>query len=308
MLDDRIFTFNRYMHQRLGGRVARISMNTGFECPWNKCIFCRKESFSPNIAVDMSKENWHEALEKNMDFLKRRYGNKLFAAYFQSGTATFGDKETLRKIYRKAAEIEGVAAMIFSTRPDYLGKEEIEMILDSVPQHIDEIWIEIGLQSTKAESLKWINRGHDAECYFKAVENIETYGKGRIKAAPHIILGIPGESEEDMLNTVLSSIKNDVVKGLKLHHLQVHNMTVLEKIYSKTPFPLLSAEEYTKLLARIIENVPKDKVFFRLFTTAPAEYLIAPKWNLGTQEALSSLERYLEENDISQGCGTDRQK
>ena len=302
MLDDKIFTFNSYMKRKFGGRVARISLNTGFECPWNKCIFCRKESFSPNVSVDMSKENRFEMLKKSMTFLKNRYGNKFFAAYFQSGTSTFGDKEILAKMYREAASIEGVVAMIFSTRPDYLGREEIDMILDSAPENIGEIWIELGLQSTNDNSLKWINRGHDAACYFKAVENIENFGKGKIKVAPHIILGLPGETGEDMLSTVLQSTQSPVVKGLKLHHLQIHNCTPLEKIYAKNPFPLLSVEEYIAIAADIVAKLPEDKVLFRLFTTAPAEYLIAPRWNLGTQEALRKFEEYLDKNHIVQGC------
>ena len=303
MLDDKIFTFNSYMKQKFGGRVARISMSTGFDCPWNKCIFCRKESFSPNVSVDMSDENRLEMLKRSMTFLKNRYGNKFFAAYFQSGTSTFGDREILAKMYREAASIEGVVAMIFSTRPDYLGKDEIGLILDSVPENIDEIWIELGLQSTNDNSLKWINRGHDAACYFKAIENVEKFGQGKIKVAPHIILGLPGETEEDMLATVLQSTQSPVVKGLKLHHLQIHNCTPLEKIYSENPFPLLSVEKYIEITASIIAKLPKDLVLFRLFTTAPAEYLIAPKWNLGTQEALRKFEEYLDANHITQGCG-----
>lgn len=302
MLDDKIFTFNRYMKQKFGGRVARISMSTGFDCPWNKCIFCRKESFSPNVSVDMTKADRVETLERSMNFLKNRYGNKFFAAYFQSGTSTFGDKETLAKMYREAASIKGVVAMIFSTRPDYLGKEEIQLILDCVPENIDEIWIELGLQSTNDCSLKWINRGHDAACYFKAIENVEKYGENKIKVAPHIILGLPGETEEDMLATVLQSTQSPVAKGLKLHHLQIHNMTPLEKIYAENPFPLLSVEKYIEITAKIIAKLPPDKVLFRLFTTAPAEYLIAPKWNLGTQEALRKFEEYLDANHITQGC------
>ena len=150
--------------------------------------------------------------------------------------------------------------------------------------------------------MQWINRGHDAACYFKAVENVENFGKGKIKVAPHIILGLPGETREDMLSTVLQSTQSPVVKGLKLHHLQIHNCTPLEKIYAKNLFPLLSVEEYIAIAADIVAKLPEDKVLFRLFTTAPAEYLIAPRWNLGTQEALRKFEEYLDKNHIVQGC------
>ena len=163
-------------------------------------------------------------------------------------------------------------------------------------------WSVAFLQSTNDNSLKWINRGHDAACYFKAIENVEKYGQNKIKVAPHIILGLPGETREDMLFTVLQSTQSPVVKGLKLHHLQIHNCTPLEKIYAENPFPLLSVEKYIEITADIIAKLPRDLVLFRLFTTAPAEYLIAPKWNLGTQEALRKFEEYLDANHITQGC------
>lgn len=300
-IDERIYTFNRYMKEKFGGRVARVSFDTGYECPWGKCVFCRNDSFSPDVSVNMQRDNWLEILDKSMSFLKNRYKNKFFAAYFQSGTATFGPVEKLKYFYRAAASIEGVAALIISTRPDYIDEEKISMILDTVPTHIDEIWIELGLQSVKESSLKWLDRGHSSDEYFKAVELIEKTGQGRIKVAPHIILGIPGESVDDMVNTVLKSVESGIVKGIKLHHLQIHRGTVLEKMYESEPFPLLSIEEYIKITGEIISVIPEDKVFFRLFTTTPEEYLIAPVWNLRTQEALQKLEKYLIINRIHQG-------
>lgn len=302
MLEDKIFTFNKYMKQKFGKRVVRISLNTGFECPWNRCVFCRKESFSPNVSVDMSKENWREILNTSMTFLKKRYKNEFFAAYFQSGTSTFGDKKILKKYYREASEIDGTVALIISTRPDFLGEAEIDTILDSVSPNIKEIWVELGLQSTKSSSLIWANRGHSARDYFQAIENIEKFAGNRIKAAPHIILGIPGESDEEMIKSVLESVSSNIVKGLKLHHLQIHNGAPLEKIYARNPFPLLTMEKYIELMGKIIPVVPREKVFFRLFTTAPKEYLVAPIWRCGTKQALEELEKYLDANAIFQGC------
>jgi len=300
MLDDKIFTFNSYMKQKFGARVARIALHTGFNCPWNRCVFCRRDSFSPDITADMSKPGWQETLAKSMDFLKKRYKNEFFAAYFQSGTATFGDEAALGGFFRQAGEIPGVVAEIFSTRPDYLTQKEIGMILRSVPESIDEIWIELGLQSTNDKSLKLLNRGHDAASYFRAVENVEKYGNSRIKIAPHIILGIPGETIDDMLSTVRESTQSEVVRGIKIHHLQIHRGTELEKIYAEAPFKLLSVDEYIEIISEIISLTPKEIVFFRLFTTTPAEYLVAPVWQLNTQEALAKLENYLEKNNIHQ--------
>jgi len=301
LLDERILTFNRYMKEKFGGRVARISFDTGFECPWGKCVYCRNDSFSPIVSANMSKDNWSETLDKSMAFLKNRYENEYFAAYFQSGTSTYGPHDKLGEYYQKAASIEGVVAFILSTRPDYLGEDEIRLILDSMPESIEEIWIELGLQSVHEGSLKWINRGHTADDYFKALARIEKFAGSRIKVAPHIILGIPGETTDDMIDTVLKSIENPIVKGVKLHHLQIHAGTELEKMFNEKPFPLLDERQYIELISKIISVIPDNIVLFRLFTTSPEEYLIAPKWHLRTQDALQKLEDYLIINKIVQG-------
>jgi hypothetical protein len=240
-------------------------------------------------------------LDKNREFLRKRYNASLFAVYFQSGTSTFGPEEMLSDFYKKAVVDENIVAFILLTRPDYIDEKKIEMILSSVPERIDEIWIELGLQSVKDSSLKWLNRGHDAESYFKAVETIEKYAGNRIKVAPHIILGIPGETDEDMKETVLKSIESPVVRGLKLHHLQVHRGTELEKMYDEKKFKLFNIDEYIRIVGEIIGEIPEDIVMLRLFTTSPATYLIAPKWEKTTQEALQKLEEHLIVNKIIQG-------
>lgn len=290
------------MNEKFGGRVVRVSFDTGFECPWGKCIFCRNETFSPKVSVNMQKENWREVVDKSMTFLKNRYKNKFFAAYFQSGTSTFGPAEKLKEFYRAAASLDGVVAFIISTRPDYIDREKIELILEALPPHIDEIWIELGFQSAKESSLEWMKRGHSTDEYFKALDLIKKFGDKKIKVAPHIILGLPGETAEEMVETALKSINHPVVKGLKPHHLQVHKGTVLEKIYEKEPFELLSIDDYVKIMSEIIAVTPEEIVFSRLFTTSPEEYLIAPKWELTTQEALQKLENRLKMTKIRQGC------
>jgi len=301
MLEERINTVNNYMKKKFGQRVVRISFDTGLDCPWGKCVFCRSSSYSPENSVNMKKDSWLVDLDKNREFLRKRYKASLFAVYFQSGTSTFGPPEMLQELYKKAVVDENIVAFILSTRPDHIDEKKIELILRSVPERIDEIWIELGLQSVKNSSLKWLNRGHDAESYFKAIKTIEQFAGDRIKVAPHIILGIPGETDEDMKETVLKSIESPVVCGLKLHHLQVHRGTELEKMYNEEKFKLFNIDEYIRIVGEIISEIPEDKVMFRLFTTSPATYLIAPKWKLTTQQALQKLEEHLIVNKITQG-------
>ena len=302
VLEERISTVNSYMKRKFGQRVVRISFDTGLSCPWGKCIFCQNSSYSPQASVNMKNDSWLEDMKKSRNFLAKRYKASLFAVYFQSGTSTFGPDEMLMDYYRKSVTYDNIVAFILSTRPDYIDKEKIEMILKSVPERIDEVWIELGLQSIKDNSLKLLNRGHDAESYFKALDIIKEYADSKIKVAPHIILGIPGESAEDMHRTVLESIDHPVVKGLKLHHLQVHRGTELEKIYSEQNFELFTLDKYVETLSNIIAVIPEDVVLFRLFTTTPGVYLVAPKWRSTTQEALQKLEEHMIVNKIKQGC------
>jgi len=303
LLDERILTFNKYMNQRFGSRVSRISFDTGIPCPWNKCIFCRHESFVPENSIVPFKEDWEKQFEKTKEFLAKRYNTNFFAAYFQNGTSTFGPKETLLKMFSTALSLDGIVSLIVSTRPDYLGKEEVEMIVEAADGKCDEIWIELGLQSTKEGSLEWLNRGHDTGSYFKALDNVEKYGKGIIKVAPHIILGIPGETLEQMVETVIKSTEHNVVKGLKLHHLQVHRKTELEKIYNENLFELLDEEKYLSIVGEIIRQVSKDIVIIRLFTTSPGDYLVVPKWGRSLQYMLEKLDDWLIKNNIVQGNG-----
>ncbi len=303
MLDERIFTFNKYMNKVFGKRVSRISFDTGITCPWNKCVFCRHDSFVPENSIVVFNEGWKKQYEKTKDFLEKRYSTNLFAAYFQNGTSTFGSLNLLFKIFREALSLEGIVALIISTRPDHLGKEKIEMIVEAASGKTEEVWIELGLQSIQDESLRWLKRGHDADSYFKALDRIKKYGNGVIKVAPHIILGIPGETVDDMVETVVESVNHPVVKGVKFHHLQIHKGTELESLYFKEKFKLLDEESYFSIIGRIISLIPEDIVISRLFTTSPGNYLVAPKWNKNLQYMLEKLDDWLIKNNIVQGKG-----
>lgn len=304
-MKSRVNTFNSYLKDKFGVRVVRISFDTGIACPWNSCVFCDHRSFIPFNSVIVGKEGWRENFLTVKDYMSRRYESDSFLAYFQSSTSTFGPIDLLKKQYYEASHLSGIAGLIISTRPDYINLDIIEAILSSVPEGMDEIWIELGLQSIHERSLLFLDRGHTVKDYFEAIEVIEKYGAGKIKVAPHLILGIPGETTYDFYETVKRSIEPAVVKGLKIHHLQVHKGTKLEELYNERKIPVLTEDEYIMIMAGAIKRVPKDKVLFRLFTTSPSEYLVAPKWGRKGQELLKKLEEYLKNNNIEQGMGVD---
>ncbi len=299
-LDEKILTFNSYLKQTFGKRVVRVSFDTGFGCPWNKCIFCDHNTFVPEISSDMSKENFAQKAQTSQNRLEKRYKTDYFFAYFQNGTSTFGPNQKLLEFYKKALSFRGMKGLIVSTRPDYISKEKIDIILEA-SKNIDEIWIELGLQTSNDNSLKFLNRGHTKQDYLDALETIEKFGEGKIKVAPHLIVGIPNETFEDNLETLKVAFASKIVKGVKIHHLQVYKNTQLAKMFEKEPFELFSQESYMQFISDFLEYIPKDIVILRLFASSPGEYLLYPKWNLQTAEFLKRLDNFMEKHNKKQG-------
>ncbi len=300
-LEERIYTFNRYSKETFGKRAVRISMSIGKPCPWGGCIYCNDTSFVPDTVFVPGEEGWHGKFENVKKRMERRYGSNIWLAYFQSGTSTCESPEYIKSKFKLPLLSENVKGLIISTRPDYIDEARINAILESLNENTKEVWIELGLQSTNDKSLKFINRGHTAETYFKALDEIYKTAGERIKVAPHLILGIPDENFETMKESVTQSLSHKIVKGVKFHHLQVHRGTKLEKIYSETPFKLFTAEEYIETVAELLRYVPSNVVMHRLFTTSPGEYIIGPKWGISTAEMMEKFNKIIEDKNIMQG-------
>jgi len=299
-LDDKILTFNSYLKQTFGKRVVRVSFDTGFGCPWNKCVFCDHNTFVPDISSNMSELNFEEKANSSQNRLEKRYKTNYFFAYFQNGTSTFGPNKKLLEFYKKALSFRGMKGLIVSTRPDYISKDKIDIILEA-SKNIDEIWIELGLQTSNDNSLKFLNRGHSKQDYLNALDTIEKYGENKIKVAPHLIVGIPNESFEDNLKTLKIAFSSKIVKGVKIHHLQIYKNTKLAQMFQQNPFELFSQESYLKFISDFLEYIPKNIVILRLFASSPEKYLLAPKWNLQTAEFLKKLDKFMEQNHKKQG-------
>lgn len=300
MLEKFVYTANRYMKERFGNRVVRLSFDIGEPCPWGKCSFCDHSSFLPPGSIVPFSDGWKEQYLRSTKFLSDRYKTKDFIAYFQSGTSTAGDPKQLEELYKGAISLPGIRGLTLSTRPDYISKEIIEVILRVAPDDFD-IWLELGLQSTDEKTLKNIKRGHTLKEYREAIKCIENHGKDRIKVLPHLILGLPGEDEKMMKETLKQSLEHPLVRGVKLHHLQLYHNTEMKKEYLKTSFPLFEEDEYIELLARIIAHTPKDIVIMRLFSTATNDVLFAPVWHSVKPILLNKLESYLSKYKITQG-------
>jgi len=299
-LDRYVNTFNRYLRDRFGERVARISFDTGVPCPWGKCVFCDNRVFVPSTAIVPEGDGWEARFAAQKERAAARYGARKFIAYFQSGTSTAGDPERLGAMYRRAARLDGVAGLSISTRPDHVSEDIVRRIVEAVPSPDTDIWMEIGLQSIHPRSLAFLNRGHDAAGYDRAVETIHRAG-GRIKVSAHLIAAIPGETTDDLRETIRRATDHPAVRGVKIHHLQVYRETPLAALFEREPFALPGEEEYIALLGDIIRVLPPRIVVMRLFTDAPDDRLLAPRWRSGTQELLRKLEEHCEKHTIFQG-------
>jgi radical SAM protein (TIGR01212 family) len=287
-----MYTVNDYCRDLFGEKIYKISLNGGMTCPnrdgtcgTKGCIFCSEGGsgdFSPSS--DMS-------IDEQISDAKRRVSRKFkgdkYIAYFQAFSNTYAPVERLRKLYTEVIKRDDIAVLSIATRPDCLN-EDIICLLKEL-NDIKPVWVELGLQTTKDETVKYIRRGYETRIYDDAVKRLKDIG---IHVITHVIIGLPGESVEDMLNTVRHVVK---VKssGIKLQLLHVLKGTDLENDYNKGRFEVLSLEEYMDILEKCIEIIPKDMVIHRITGDGPKSLLVAPLWSGDKKRVLNAINRRL---------------
>lgn len=286
-----------------GGRVQKISVNVGFSCPnrdgskgTGGCIYCDNKTFKPGYCE--SEITVKDQITKGKNFFETKYPDMQFLAYFQSYSNTYAPVSDLKKLYYEAISQPKVIGLVIGTRPDCVNEEVIAMVKEisqSVP-----VTIEFGIESTKNETLNEINRCHSWEDSVKAVELCYEYG---MDVGAHLILGLPGETKEDMLEHA-SKISALPIKTLKLHQLQVVKNTLLAKQYAKNPgyVKLFDFEGYLNLVIEFIERLSPDIIIERFVSTSPLDKLIAPRWNkMKNFEIVAKIEKELAKRDTYQG-------
>ncbi len=292
--------FGQYMKDLYGEPVYKVNVDAGFTCPnrdgsisTGGCIYCNNDSFRP--AACTSSVSISEQIEKGIPYLRSRYRAGKFIVYFQPFTNTYASVNILERLYREALSHSGVVGLAIGTRPDCIDQEKI-CLLETLAKDFF-VLVEYGLQSIYDRTLQFINRGHDYDCFKKAVAL--TAGRG-IRIGAHIILGFPSETREQMLE-MADEISQHPIEFLKIHQLQVVKNTALADFYSKKPFDTFGYDQYIEMLADFLERLSPDIVLQRLFAAAPDEILIAPLWHKTRSELLRDLDNFMERRGSRQG-------
>lgn len=283
-------------------KVQKISINAGFTCPnrdgsvgYGGCTYCNNQTFNPTYCH--TEKSVSQQLEEGKLFFARKYPDMKYLAYFQAYTNTYGQLEELKRKYEEALTVGGVVGLVIGTRPDCMP--------DSLLDYLEELskrtflLVEYGIESTNDETLKRINRGHT----FAESENTirKTAARG-IPVGGHIILGLPGE-EKEMLIEQAGILSKLPLTTLKLHQLQLIKGTRMAAEYEKTPanFHLYTADEYIDLVIDYIEHLRPDMVLERFVSQSPKELLIAPDWGLKNYEFTDKVKKRMKERDAWQG-------
>ena len=293
--------FSTWLRRQLGCKVQKISIDAGFSCPnrdgtlaTGGCVFCDNKAFSP--AYCRGNKSVKRQVEDGISFFKRKYKDMKYLAYFQAFTNTYAPVEHLKSLYEEALSVEDVVGIVIGTRPDCVS-DDILNYLEELNRQTFMI-VEYGIESTDNEMLKRINRGHTYECSVRAIERTK---ERDILVGGHVILGLPGMTEEDCIREV-ERLNNTQLDILKLHQLQVVKDTRLAEEYLEKPFKVYNIDEYIRLVATLIQHIRPDMILDRFISQSPAEMLIAPKWGIKNYEFANALDNYLAKNNIYQGA------
>lgn len=288
-------SFNKYLKDKFGQKVYKISLDGGFTCPnrdgtidTRGCIFCSKGGsgdFAQNRNLSIT-----EQIESGKKRVEKKIKSGKYIAYFQAFTNTYAPVEILRAKYSEAINHPDIVALSIATRPDCLGDDVIEL-LDEMNK-IKPVFVELGLQTIHSESAKYIRRGYSLEVYNEAVKKLKNIG---VNIVVHIILGLPNESEEDMLESV-KYVCQSQIDGIKLQLLHIIAGTDLAKDYEKGLFKTLEFDEYVELIAKCVAIIPKNIVIHRLTGDGAKKDLIAPLWSADKKRVLNAINKALRES------------
>ena len=285
------------------GKVQKISLNAGFTCPnrdgtvgYGGCTYCNNQTFNPEYC--RTEKTVAVQLEEGKRFFAHKYPEMKYLAYFQAYTNTYGELEALKRKYEEALAVDGVVGLVIGTRPDCMPDALLDYLETLARQTF--VLVEYGIESTLDRTLRRINRGHTWQAAVDAVERTAARG---LPVGGHVILGLPGESREDMLGQA-ADISQLPLDTLKLHQLQLIRGTRMAREYEERPedFHLFDdVNEYIALVVDYIQRLRPDLVLERFVSQSPKELLIAPDWGLKNYEFNHRLQKRMKELDAWQG-------
>lgn len=300
MTTKRYTTFTTELRQRFGCRVQRISLDAGLTCPNRDgslgiggCSFCGDRGAA---AVGVQTElPLAEQLQRSKEYLRHKFRADRFLGYFQAYSNTYASVEALRSLYQTVLDDSELVGMIIGTRPDCLPEPVLDLLSELHQQTY--LWLELGMQTMHDQTLAAINRGHDHTCLVEAVQRCQDRG---LRVCVHLILGLPGETREQMLASV-RELNRLGVDGVKLHHLHVLKGSRLVDDYQRGTLRLLEREEYVQLVCDALELLDPRIVIHRLMGDGRSE-LLAPDWSRRKLEVLNLIDAELLKRDSRQGC------
>ncbi|MGE0085236.1 MAG: TIGR01212 family radical SAM protein [Desulfococcaceae bacterium] len=300
-MKDRYKDFNTWLRGIFGQRVQKITVDAGLTCPNRDgtvgrggCIYCNSRGSGTG---DYSRgRSVSEQIRINAEFVARRYKAKKFLIYFQSFSNTYAPVGKLESLYTEALQaIDGVVGLCIGTRPDCVNREVLDMLQGYAEKYL--IWLEYGMQTIHDTTLAMINRGHDFACFQKAAEMTQNRG---IRICAHVILGLPGETRDQMMQTA-RTVAALGIDGIKIHLLYVVKGTKLDEMYQNGLYRPLEQAEYADLVCEFLEYLPPDMVIQRLTGDPHPEELAAPEWSLDKKGTLKMIAEAMEKQDTRQG-------
>ena len=294
--------FGSYLRGIFGGKVQKITIDAGFTCPNRDgkvgrggCTFCNNQTFNP--AYCHRNRPVAEQMCEGISFFAHKYPEMKYLAYFQAYTNTYGSLDELKERYEEALAIDGCVGLVVGTRPDCMPDGLLQYFAELRKRTF--VLVEYGIESTNDNTLLRINRGHDYACAVDAVRRTAAAG---IPVGAHIILGLPGESREDLMEQAVS-LSALPLTTLKLHQLQVVRGTRMADEYAERPqdFHIFEMEDYIETVIDYVERLHPDIVLERFASQSPKELLIAPDWGIKNHELVDKVKARMRERGTWQG-------
>jgi hypothetical protein len=298
--DKRYHNLNFELREQFGKKMVKLSLDGGFTCPNRDgtlsekgCVFCSERGSGDFAGLAHSPVS--EQIGNQIELLRAKWPQAGYLAYLQNFTNTYGETESLGKLYREILADPRIEGLAIATRADCLNREVISLL--EVLSHETFLWVELGIQSIHASTRDWMNRHEDLDQAMEMVERLQSCG---IRVVVHLILGLPGETENEMIESV-KAVGDLAPWGIKLHLLHIMAKTPLAEWYQAHPFDMMDRGSYIDLLVDCLVQLSPDITIHRLTGDAPRDRLLAPMWAVRKRLILNGLDRALRQQNLWQG-------